>query len=733
MESRDSIKERKESKVLSLVKKGLIFLAKLFGFLKLSDEEKRYLHESNMKSSSYMAFIIIILEIWLIIRQTNKYIKPALAADSSAPFKTIFLYISIFMLFIVISVGVMLFCLFCNREKKLSKARFIGLSISGGLCTLWPILLKFEYFRTGDSIKAVLMNSLLIVIYIATCLMGITILTYAIIKYFKNKNVAVLEHLVIIWFTLTCLAFGIRVSYSDFVGGKEIICFLTMTIYVGCLLIYRPYITLIMLAVSFYGFIALLNTYEESIAFHSGEGDHINYITFLVSLITICFTMYHGRLSEAKKTRVLEKMAKYDNLTDLNNFDYFVDQAKLRISNTDNYLDYVYLFVDIHNFKAYNDKRGFEEGNNFLRTIGDYISEVFAGDLFARQADDHFVVLTEREGLDAKLVALNEKLRASDKEILLSLCSGGYLVVAKNEDPRRCVERARYAARLIKKNFDEIYNEYDKKMDEAYHKVLYIINNIDIAVSEGWIKPFYQPVVWSDDNKLCGCEALARWFDPTYGQLFPGEFIKVLEEYRLIHKLDRSIFEQVCRDLRSSLDANLPVVPVSINFSRLDFELMNPVEELENVVEKYNIPRHLIHIEITESALVDSFDEIKEAMNIFKDKGYSIWLDDFGSGYSSLNVLKYYNFDVIKIDMNFLSNFDTNKKTKTIINSIIQMASNLNMLTLTEGVETKEEADFLKEVGCGRLQGYLFGKPISKEELFSRIKEGSLVVAERIL
>ena len=160
---------------------------------------------------------------------------------------------------------------------------------------------------------------------------------------------------------------------------------------------------------------------------------------------------------------------------------------------------------------------------------------------------------------------------------------------------------------------------------------------------------------------------------------------------------------------------------------------MNPVEELENVVEKYNIPRHLIHIEITESALVDSFDEIKEAMNIFKDKGYSIWLDDFGSGYSSLNVLKYYNFDVIKIDMNFLSNFDTNKKTKTIINSIIQMASNLNMLTLTEGVETKEQADFLKEVGCGRLQGYLFGKPISKEELFSRIKEGSLVVAERIL
>ena len=733
MNSNDSLKEKKGFNVLGLLKKGLIFLAKLFGFQKLSDEEKRYLHESNLKSSSYMAFIIIILELWLIIRQTKKYINPALMEDSSAPFRTFFLYCSIFMLFIAISIGVMLFCLFCSREKKLTRARFIALAISGGLCTLWPILLKLEYFRTGDSIKAVLMNSLLIVIYVATSLMGITILVYSIFKYFKNKSLAILEHLVIIWFTLICLAFGIRVSYSDFVGGKEIICFLTMTIYVGCLLIYRPYITLIMLAVCFYGFIGLLNTYDGSIAFHRGEGDHINYITFLVSLITICFTMYHGRLSEAKKTKVLEKMAKYDNLTDLNNFDYFVDQAKIKINNSDNYQDYVYVFIDIHNFKAYNDKRGFEEGNNFLRTIGNYISEVFKTDLYARQADDHFVVLTKHENLNEKLKALNEKLRNSDKEILVSLCSGGYSVITKTEDPRRCIERARYAARLIKKNFDEIYNEYDKKMDEAYHKVLYIINNIDTAVSEGWVKPFYQPVVWSDDNKLCGCEALARWFDPTYGQLFPGEFISVLEEYRLIHKLDKSIFEQVCRDLRSSLDENLPVVPVSINFSRLDFELMDAVAELEAVVEKYNIPRHLIHIEITESALVDSFDEIKEAMNIFKDKGYSIWLDDFGSGYSSLNVLKYYNFDVIKIDMNFLSNFDTNQKTKTIINSIIQMASNLNMLTLTEGVETEAEAQFLKEVGCGRLQGYLFGKPISKEELFSRIKEGTLTVAERIL
>ena len=207
----------------------------------------------------------------------------------------------------------------------------------------------------------------------------------------------------------------------------------------------------------------------------------------------------------------------------------------------------------------------------------------------------------------------------------------------------------------------------------------------------------------------------------------------MLEEYRLIHKLDRSIFESVCRDLREALDAGKPVVPVSLNFSRLDFELMDAVGELEDIVTKYDVPKDLIHVEVTESALTDNMLKLHEAMRRIKELGYALWLDDFGSGYSSLNVLKDYQFDVVKLDMSFLSNLEDSEKARTLIDCIVNMASRINMLTLTEGVETEAQAEFLNQVGCGRLQGYLFGKPIPKEELYERIDRGELIVSEKQL
>jgi EAL domain-containing protein (putative c-di-GMP-specific phosphodiesterase class I) len=326
---------------------------------------------------------------------------------------------------------------------------------------------------------------------------------------------------------------------------------------------------------------------------------------------------------------------------------------------------------------------------------------------------------------------LNKLVHDYDEEILLGINCGAYHLSNNQEDPRMAIDRARYAAHLIKNRFQTIYTEYDKTMSEEYHKRLYVVNSIDNAVSNGWIVPFYQPVVWSDTKELCGCEALARWMDPVYGQLFPNEFIPVLEEYRLIHKLDKAIFESVCKDIRAAIDAGRPVVPVSLNFSRLDFELMDAVQELEDLVAKYTIPKEMIHVEVTESALSDNFIKLNAAMNRIKELGYSLWLDDFGSGYSSLNVLKDYQFDVIKIDMRFLSNLESSEKARTLIDCIIKMANRINMLTLTEGVETKVQADFLKKVGCNRLQGYLFGRPIPKNALYERIEKGELTVSDR--
>ncbi len=390
----------------------------------------------------------------------------------------------------------------------------------------------------------------------------------------------------------------------------------------------------------------------------------------------------------------------------------------------------MFLFIDVNNFKSFNDQRGFEAGDRFLLAIGEYISEVFPDALCGRQADDHFVLLAGTEGLAGKLDALNDLVHDYDDEILLGINCGACHPSSAHEDPRISIDRARYAAQVIKSRFQTIYCEYDKAMSEAYHKRLYIINNIDNAVKNGWIVPYYQPVVWSDTEKMCGCEVLARWMDPVYGQLFPNEFIPVLEEYRLIHKLDRAIYECAFRDLRAAMDAGKPVMPVSLNFSRLDFELMDAVTELDELAARYRISKALIHVEVTESALMDNYSRLNEALDRIKALGYSLWLDDFGSGYSSLNVLKDYQFDVVKIDMRFLSNLENNEKARTLIDCIIQMANRINMRTLTEGVETRAQAEFLKNIGCNRLQGYLFGKPMPRDALYERIERGELIVSD---
>ena len=730
------------------MKKALRFIAHILGFEKLSAYENRYLHDANIRSSSYMGVIVVFLEIWMLIRQTRTKIIPKFQAGDDL-FNLVVKYTSKYWLFLLIGLGIMLFCVF-QRDKKMSKGQFVSLVTVGSACILYTSVLSLETFtKVSDSITPVManiMNAMLISIYVLLFVIGVTIVTYAVFKYCKKKTIVLLEHVVITGFTLVCLAFGVFVSYSDFWSGKEIICFLTMVIYVGCLLLYRPYITVLILAACFQGFYAILLTFQNGLSFQAQEvmisgvlekyisGDSVNYVTFFISLTTICFAIYHGRLNEAKKSKALEKSAKEDDLTGLYNYSYFTELAKNSVQSiTENFGENVFLFLDVHNFKAFNDQRGFEAGDRFLITLGQYVSDLFDDSLCARQADDHYVALAKTDRLQEKLSKLNDLVHDYDDEILLGINCGAYHLSNNREDPRIAIDRARYAAHLIKNRFQTIYSEYDETMSEEYRKRLYIVNNIDNAVNNGWIVPFYQPVVWSDTEKLCGCEALARWMDPVFGRLAPYEFIPVLEEYRLIHKLDKSIFTSVCKDLRAAMDAGKPVVPVSLNFSRLDFELMDAVQELEDIVAKYRIPKELIHVEVTESALTDNFSKLNEAMNRIKELGYSLWLDDFGSGYSSLNVLKDYQFDVIKIDMRFLTNLETSEKSRTLIDCIVQMASRINMLTLTEGVETEAQAEFLNRIGCGRLQGYLFGRPIPKEELYQRIDNKELVVSDTLL
>ena len=185
--------------------------------------------------------------------------------------------------------------------------------------------------------------------------------------------------------------------------------------------------------------------------------------------------------------------------------------------------------------------------------------------------------------------------------------------------------------------------------------------------------------------------------------------------------------------MRDAIDQFSAAVPVSINFSFIDFEVADMLKICETYREQYRLPREYFHIEITESVMDRNADLLTETIEKFRGAGYALWLDDFGAGYSSLNVLKDFKFDVMKIDMKFLTNFSGNKKAGTILNSIVRLAEQIDMKALAEGVETREQADFLKEIGCERLQGYLFGKPVSRVSISEAFRTKTLEISEEFL
>lgn len=237
----------------------------------------------------------------------------------------------------------------------------------------------------------------------------------------------------------------------------------------------------------------------------------------------------------------------------------------------------------------------------------------------------------------------------------------------------------------------------------------YIQTHIDEALEKGWIRLYYQPVVRALSRTLAGYEALARWQDPVRGLISPAAFIPALEEIHAIHKLDLYMVDQICSLYGPRNDLGFPTVPISFNLSRLDFFDCDIHAEISRRVDRAGIPHGNLAIEITESVFVQDMSVIAPILDQFRQDGYSLWMDDFGSGYSSLNVLNDYAFDTIKLDMEFLRRFTD--RAKVIVESVIRMAKDLNIQTLAEGVETEAQAKFLRSIGCSLLQGFLFSKP----------------------
>lgn len=723
---------------MAVIKKIWNSFRELFGFKRNDKYVSNHLNEANVRSSIYMSVIIIILEVWMIIRQTNKYIIPHWSdADYMkkygylSNFHMTFNFLSLYFLFIFGAVAVLVFAI-SHVKKSTSEKALVAHLIAGGFCILSPLGLISQMLGSTLVDEVTILS-----LYMATPLLGLAIIFNFIYQRKKNRSSTILSIVIITLFAALCLLFGLKVGYSDFIHPtrpKMIICFLTMMVFVACLLIWKPYISIIMLTIFFMAFKQMLVSYgnlEEGNRLLE-EGDFINYITFLISLAMVTISIYQQRVEEAKKDEKLIHDAAFDSQIEIHNTRYIVKEVENASSFDPCYLENkIFLFFNISNFKAYNEQKGFDKGDQFLNAFAYEIMNQFSSDLPSRLSGDHFVVFADRDNLESKINYLNETLLKMSEGVFIQLKVGGY-IPKFNESVTHCIEKARYACSRIENKYGKNYLEYDDELHLSYKRRQYIVNNLDLAIENGWIKAYYQPVVWSQTKELCGAEALARWIDPKYGFLSPADFIPILEETQLIHKLDAYIIKDVCKNLRLAIDAGATVVPISINLSRLDFEMMDILGLLEQTIKEYGIDKNYLHVEITESAIAENTSLLKQKALELKENGYAIWLDDFGSGYSSLNVLKEFNFDVIKIDMKFLSHFDENAKTKDILDCIVNLANRLGMKTLTEGVETDNQAEYLDKIGCGRLQGYLFGKPIPLEEFIDKIDKKVFTISKTL-
>ena len=420
------------------------------------------------------------------------------------------------------------------------------------------------------------------------------------------------------------------------------------------------------------------------------------------------------------EAQILSSNNDTDSLTGLFNMAFFYQNVQaLLYSPVNRRKDVSIIHFDIPNFKLFNERNGFKLGDELLCDVAKVIKNEFDEGICSRFSDDHFVICTtcEKEEVIRKVGMVYQKiLHSDDSAKRVRIKTGIHFIDDRMTEVGLACDHARLACNSIKNRHDVYYCVYDEMLRDRMRKQQYVVDHIDMAIENEYITVWYQPIVRLSSGQICGYEALVRWIDPVMGVMPPGDFIETLEQFHLIHRLDMFVVKRVCEDYQKVIKAGDPIVPASVNFSRLDFELCDIFGYVEETRKKYNVPINMIDLEITESVLNDNIGHIKAECEKMRSLGYKVWLDDFGSGYSSLNTLAEYSFDVMKLDLVFLRSYDHNPKTGKIMTYIIEGATNMGLDTLCEGVETEEHYNFLRMIGCGRAQGYYIGKPMPMAE-----------------
>ncbi len=406
---------------------------------------------------------------------------------------------------------------------------------------------------------------------------------------------------------------------------------------------------------------------------------------------------------------------KYDKLTGLYDGVTFCRMVKNAVAE-DNEKKYALILFDIEKFKIVNELYGFDFADEVLEFIAFNMRNIFkeTGAVICHFMSDFFGIFTEYDS-EEDLIEMVKQISSKTslyKNVPVSLSFGIHKIRDRSLSPRLICDYANMAKKTVKGNRIVNYAFYTEKIKNRILEDKYIENEMEYALKNGQFSMYLQPKYNISTSEIIGAEALVRWIHPKKGLIMPDKFIPLFEKNGFIVNLDKYIWEQACIEIRKWIDSGQAPVPISVNVSRVNVGNPKLIEILDSLVEKYKIDKKYLELEITETVYYDDQNHLIETLNQLKKADYTLLMDDFGSGFSSLNMLKNTPFDILKIDRNFLNETMVTDKGKKIILHTISLSNDIGINTVAEGVETKEQAEYLLECGCNVAQGYYYSKPV---------------------
>lgn len=436
-----------------------------------------------------------------------------------------------------------------------------------------------------------------------------------------------------------------------------------------------------------------------------------------------CYFLIQDRTEEINTLRRKQHLATHDRLTDLYNKEFFYERVEHYIKEhpEENLL---LVCTDIKDFKMINDFFGTEVGDAVLKNFAKKLDKLERNFLvYGRLSDDNFAILMKKDAFSKRMldISAQEAFAGAVEGVTFPLVTyvGIYEVVEKNLLVSVMCDRAKMAISTIKGNRQKRVAYYDNELRENILHEQQMISDFKNAIVEEQLQMYLHPQM-DRTGKMIGAEALVRWIHPVKGKIMPDDFIPIFERNGLIVDVDKQVWELACKQLRKWKDEGRNDVYISVNLSSRDFYYLNIYREFTDLVNKYEIDPKKLKLEITETAVMMDFARQLELINKLRQFGFIVEMDDFGSGYSSLNMLKDIHVDVLKLDMAFLKKNQDTDRGKKILQMVIGLSKQLGIPVISEGVETIEQVEFLREMGCDMFQGYYFARPMDVEEFEKR-------------